>query len=148
MSTAPTSSLVVSSSSLTLTVNAVLENAIVLLTNVKRAAVGCRPLRVNYDLRQAARYHSRYMARAGVMSHQLPGEPRLGVRITRAGYTNWTRVAENIAAGFTSATSVLRAWWSSPSHRRNIADCSLRHIGVGVIFTGRRLYWTQDFGRR
>lgn len=130
------------------TVNAVLENAVLLVTNVKRLAAGCRPLKLNGDLREAARKHSYVMARNGVMSHQLAGESSLGRRITAAGYTGWRKVAENIAAGFTTARLVVRAWWASPSHRRNIADCSLREIGIGVVPYGGRLWWTQDFGRR
>lgn len=136
------------SATLTLTVNTILENAVVLLTNTQRALAGCRPLRVNADLRQAARIHSKRMALAQTMSHQLPGELSLGRRITRAGYLGWTRVAENIAAGYTTAGSVTRAWWASTSHRRNIKDCTLREVGVGVVFNGLRMYWTVDFGRR
>lgn len=136
------------SATLTLTVNTLLENAVVLLTNTQRTLAGCRPLRVNGDLRQAARIHSKRMALAQTMSHQLPGELSLGRRITRAGYLGWTRVAENIAAGYTTAGSVTRAWWASTSHRRNIKDCTLREVGVGVVFNGLRMYWTVDFGRR
>lgn len=133
---------------LTLSVNNLLENTVVVLTNTKRVLAGCPPLRINSDLRQAARAHAKRMATSGVMSHQLTGEPALGRRVTLAGYLRWTRVAENIAAGYTSATLVLRAWWNSLSHRRNLLDCSLREIGVGVVWTGRTMYWTQDFGRR
>ncbi len=138
----------VATSSLTLSVNNILENTVVLLTNTKRVLFGCPPLRVNGDLRQAARAHSKRMAISGVMSHQLAGEPSLGRRVSLAGYLGWTRVAENIAAGYTSATLVIRAWWNSFAHRRNLLDCSLREIGVGVVWTGRSMYWTQDFGRR
>ncbi|QSR28591.1 hypothetical protein CFH99_23485 [Nocardioides aromaticivorans] len=136
------------SASLTLTVNNILENTVVVLTNTQRALAGCRPLRVNSDLRQAARTHSKKMAAASTMSHQLPGELSLGRRITQTGYVGWTRVAENIAAGYTTAGSVTRAWWASPSHKRNITDCTLREVGVGVVFNGLRMYWTVDFGRR
>lgn len=138
----------VAASSLTLSVNNILENTIVVLTNTKRVLAGCPPLRINGDLRQAARAHSKRMAVAGVMSHRLYGEPTLGRRVSLAGYLGWTRVAENIAAGYTSATLVIRAWWNSFTHRRNLLDCSLREIGVGVVWTGRTMYWTQDFGRR
>lgn len=146
--TATTTTTQLRSATLTLTVNTLLENAVVLLTNTQRTLAGCRPLRVNGDLRQAARIHSKRMALAQTMSHQLPGELRLGRRITRAGYLGWTRVAENIAAGYTTAGSVTRAWWASTSHRRNIKDCTLREVGVGVVFNGLRMYWTVDFGRR
>lgn len=134
--------------STTYVVNSTLETAVVSLTNARRALAGCAPLRVNSYLRYAARKHSRYMAVYQTMSHQLPGEPTLGRRVTLAGYTGWTRVAENVAAGYSSATSVVRAWMASYTHRRNITDCSLRHIGVGVVLRGTRLYWTQNFGRR
>lgn len=146
--TTTTTTTLLRSASLTLTVNTILENAVVLLTNTQRTLAGCRPVRVNVDLRRAARTHSKRMALAQTMSHQLPGELSLGRRITRAGYLGWTRVAENIAAGYTTAGSVTRAWWASTSHRRNIKDCTLREVGVGVVFNGLRMYWTVDFGRR
>ena len=145
---ATTTSTQLRSASLTLSVNNILENAVVVLTNTQRALAGCGALKVNGDLRQAARTHSKKMATASTMSHQLPGELSLGRRITRAGYVGWTRVAENIAAGYTTAGSVTRAWWASTSHKRNITDCSLREVGVGVVFNGLRMYWTVDFGRR
>lgn len=134
--------------SMTLSVNNILENTIVVLTNTKRVLAGCPPLRINGDLRQAARAHAKRMAVTGVMSHRLSGEPTLGRRITLAGYTGWSRVAENIASGYTSAPLVIQAWWNSYTHRRNLLDCSLREVGVGVVWTGRTMYWTQDFGRR
>lgn len=65
-----------------------------------------------------------------------------------AGYRSWRKVAENIAVGYATPASVVKAWISSPGHRRNILDCSLRHIGVGVVLRGLVLWWTQDFGRR
>ncbi len=134
--------------STTYVVKSTLETAVITLTNTRRALAGCAPLRLNTDLRYAARKHSRYMAVYQTMSHQLPGEPTLGRRITLAGYTGWSRVAENVAAGYSSATTVVRAWMASYGHRRNINDCSLREIGVGVVLRGTRLYWTQNFGRR
>lgn len=132
----------------TYVVKSTLEAAVVTLTNDQRARAGCAPLRVNTKLRNAARKHSRYMAVYQSTSHQLPGEPTLSRRITLAGYTGWSRLAENVAAGYSSATTVVRAWVGSSGHRRNINDCSLREIGVGVVSRGTRLYWTQNFGRR
>lgn len=136
------------SASTTYVVNSVLENAVVALVNTRRVLAGCPVLKSNAYLRASSRKHSRYMAVYNTMSHQLPGEPRLGRRVTLAGYTNWTRVAENVAAGFSTAQQTMRAWMGSTAHRRNILDCSLRHIGVGVVFKGLRPYWTQNFGRR
>lgn len=144
---APTLSTTLSTST-RVVVQSLLESAVLTLTNVRRAAVGCRPLRFNRALRTAARRHSAKMAYRDTMSHQLPGEARLGRRVRRAGYTRWRIVAENIAVGFTEAKWVMGAWWASPSHRRNIADCRLRHLGVGVVILNGKTWWTQDFGRR
>ncbi|KRB78367.1 hypothetical protein ASE01_03580 [Nocardioides sp. Root190] len=136
------------SASTTYVVNSVLENAVVALVNTRRVLAGCPVLKSNSYLRASSRKHSRYMAVYNTMSHRLPGEPTLGRRITAAGYTNWNRIAENVAAGFTTAQQTMRAWMGSTGHRRNILDCSLRHIGVGVVFKGLKPYWTQNFGRR
>lgn len=60
--------------------------------------------------------------------------------------------AENIAAFRTTALdakTVLKAWMDSPTHRANILDPDLDHLGVGVAFdaSSGRWYTTQDFLR-
>lgn len=128
-----------------------LERKVIVLTNRKRAAAGCNPVRLRKPIRLAARRHSDRMADVGYpdgMEHQLPGEPDLGRRLTNAGYGGWTRIAENIAWGYPTARAVMRGWMRSPGHRRNILDCRLRHIGVGVTFGDDGTWWTQDFGRK
>lgn len=141
--TAPSSTLIK-----TTVLNTVLESAVLTLTNVRRVAAGCRPVRFNRELRTSARRHSARMASELEMSHRLPGEPGLGVRVTRAGYTRWRLVAENVAVGFDGARSVLQAWMASPGHRRNIRNCFLRELGVGVVVKNGQFWWTQNFGRR
>lgn len=125
-----------------------LEERVLELTNKQRAAHGCRALKASKPLRRAARRHTAAMAEAGQMSHQLPGEDKFSTRITRAGYRGWSLVAENIARGFSSPESVMSAWMNSPSHRKNILNCRLRELGVGVVLRDDQLWWTQDFGVR
>lgn len=125
-----------------------MENRVIALTNRQRRAHGCAPLRGRSTLTLSARRHSVTMAAANLMSHQLPGEPYFSKRITRAGYRNWRLVAENVAHGFSGPEAVVAAWMASPGHRRNILDCRLRDIGVGVVTAGGSLWWTQNFGRR
>ncbi|MFC5730379.1 MULTISPECIES: CAP domain-containing protein [Nocardioides] len=129
-------------------VNSNFETRVIALTNRRRVANGCAPLRFNRNLRTAARRHTFAMARSRILAHRLPGEPRLGRRLTLANYLNWREVAENIAVGFGTPRGVVRAWMRSPTHRRNILDCSLREVGIGVGILNRRVWWTQDFGRR
>ncbi|WP_340588075.1 CAP domain-containing protein [Erythrobacter alti] len=56
------------------------------------------PLAWNDALALAASRHNAEMIDADTQSHQLPGEMGLGDRITDAGYTGWSNLAENIYA--------------------------------------------------
>jgi uncharacterized protein YkwD len=129
-------------------VHSAVERKVVRLTNKRRAAHGCRPLRAVRTIGRAAKRHSNKMARRNELSHQLPGEPDVGARLSNAGYDGWTMWGENVAVGYPTARSVVKAWMRSPGHRRNILTCRFRHIGVGVARGHGRLWWTQDFGRR
>ncbi|WP_084255212.1 CAP domain-containing protein [Nocardioides sp. J54] len=131
-----------------LLVQRLLEDRVLRLTNVERRKRGCAPLRSNRHLRKSARSHTVRMAMRNQMSHQLPGEPYFSRRITNAGYRGWRLVAENVAHGFSGPPAVVRAWMQSPGHRRNILNCRLRDLGVGVVLSGGQLWWTQNFGRR
>lgn len=131
-----------------LLVQRLLEDRVLALTNVERRRHGCPALRANAYLRKSARGHTVTMALHDLMSHQLPGEPYFSTRITRAGYRGWSIVAENVARGFSGPTAVVRAWMASPGHRRNILNCRLRDLGVGVVLEKGQLWWTQNFGRR
>lgn len=129
-------------------VQRVLEAQVLALTNRERRLRGCADLRPSRPLILSARRHTVAMASADDMSHQLPGEPYFSARITRAGYRDWRLVAENIAQGFSGPVAVVRAWMASPGHRRNILDCRLRDLGVGVVLLNGELWWTQNFGWR
>ncbi len=78
----------------------------------------------------------------------MAGERRsLGDRIRAAGYSGGS-IAENIAAGQSSAASVMASWRDSPGHRADILSCSCSHIGVGVAKGGSMgTYGTRTFGR-
>lgn len=118
-------------------------------TNDARVKAGCAKLTLNVYLNKAAQTHTDKMAAAKTLSHRLSGESSLGTRITRAGYTNWTMLAENIARGYTSSSSVVAAWMKSSGHRANILNCKYKHLGVGVKKDSNGVYyWTQDFGRK
>lgn len=54
------------------------------------------PLAWNGALATAADTHGQLMIDADSQSHRLPGEAGLGERIEAAGYTDWSRVGENI----------------------------------------------------
>jgi uncharacterized protein YkwD len=124
------------------------ENRLLSRTNTRRERVGCAPLRVNSSLVRAARAHSYRMAQARQLSHQLSGEAPFDVRITRQGYTGWSILAENIVYGTPTPAALFRTWIDSPGHRRNIDNCRLREIGLGVSYGGGHAWATMDLGRR
>lgn len=127
------------------------ERKVIALTNQKRRNHGCKALVFKTSLRKAARRHTHRMADVGYpdgLSHQLPGEPDLGRRLTNAGYKNWTMAAENIAYGYPTPREVVRGWMGSKDHRQNILNCRLRHIGVGLVRADGVAWWTQVFGRK
>jgi hypothetical protein len=119
---------------------------VVALVNSERAAAGCGPVTSNGALDAAAQGHSADMAANDYFSHTSLDGRSFGDRIRAAGYSGGS-IAENIAAGQGSASSVMASWMESPGHRANILDCSFRHIGVGVARGGSYgTYWTQTFG--
>ena len=68
-------------------------------------------------------------------------------RINREGYL-WSRVAENIAAGQSTAREVVDAWLQSPGHCRNLMDGSVKEVGIGLTYTASgkyHYYWVTDF---
>ncbi|SEM10336.1 CAP domain-containing protein [Nonomuraea pusilla] len=117
---------------------------VVSLTNAARASHGCGALRVDARLTRSARTHSLEMARTGRLSHNSPDGASPWDRMDRAGY-HWG-AAENIGTGYGTPEEAVRGWLDSRDHRRNILDCGLKAIGVGVASGPGGPWWTQDFG--
>jgi uncharacterized protein YkwD len=124
------------------------EQRLLARTNARREARGCRALKPNAALVLAARRHTDLMVAQRTVSHRLSGEASLGARVTRAGYTNWRIVAENLAAGQSRPAAVFRDWLSSAGHRANLDNCRLRHVGFAVVIRNGSPWVTANFGRR
>lgn len=113
--------------------------------NTIRAGAGVPPLSLCGSLSAAAQRHSEEQASRATMTHTGADGSRIGDRAGRAGYRDWTALAENVASGQTSVDSVMWAWMGSPGHRVNILSRSYSHVGFGRAGNGVE-YWTQDFG--
>jgi uncharacterized protein YkwD len=72
-------------------------------------------------------------------------------RISAVGF-DWSNVGENIATGYRTASTVVRAWMASPGHCQNILSPIYREVGTGVRdrpiagYSSSTGTWTQDFG--
>jgi uncharacterized protein YkwD len=121
-----------------------LREAIFRVTNRRREARGLDPLRPSTCAARFAQRHSTRMVERAELFHANISvlRKRCSVRAT----------AENVAyhsSADVDARSIVKAWMRSPSHRANILDPKLTHLGVGVDqHTGSRAWYpTQDFLR-
>jgi uncharacterized protein YkwD len=114
------------------------------LTNAQRSKAGCRALSVDATLTRVAQQHSVDMARRSYFSHTAPGGHTWEQRQITSGFSAGRTGGENIARGPNSAREVMTGWMNSPPHRRNILNCGFTTIGIG--YTAKGNYWTQDFG--
>jgi uncharacterized protein YkwD len=117
-------------------------DAVVAMVNEERESAGCDPVSADDRLTSAAEGHSQDQADRGEMTHTGSDGSTSGERATRAGY-EWSKIAENVASGTTSAERAMELWMESSGHRKNIIDCAYEHIGVAQVDG----YWTQVFGR-
>jgi uncharacterized protein YkwD len=124
------------------------EDEVLRLVNVERGKAGCGALHMDSRLRKAARDFSALMAAKNFFDHISPDGSTFVDRIARAGYPRGQAAAENIAYGYRDPAAVMKGWMNSEGHRRNILNCSLKAIGVGLAYRKSTPYWTQDFGRQ
>lgn len=122
-----------------------IENQVLSLVNIERAQRGLTTLKMDENLRSAARLKSSDMRQNNYFSHTSPtyGSPfdmlkNLGI--------SYQAAAENIAQGYSTPELVVNGWMNSSGHRANILNNSYTHIGIGYDANGH--YWTQLFIKR
>jgi uncharacterized protein YkwD len=122
-----------------------LQRSVVCLINQQRRRHHLPRLRGNQRLNRSAQGWTNAMVRHGNFSHGAD----FASRITAAGLS-WSMAGENIATGFETPSSVVRAWMASDGHCRNILSASFADVGTGVsgrgvAGSGSAGTWTQDF---
>lgn len=120
------------------------------LTNSERQKAGLVPLTLNPQLEDAAESYSELLASSGCFGHTCGPVPDFVERDGQAGYTAWTNVGENIAAGYSNPEDVVAGWMDSPGHRANILSPAYTEMGVGVTNGDGKYgtYWAEEFGTR
>lgn len=98
-------------------------------------------------LDRAAGDYATTMAAQDFFSHTGKDGSTMVSRLAAVGITN-TSERENIAAGQTSAASVMAAWLGSPGHCANLMAGDVTRIGLGHATDSGSTYgqyWVQDF---
>jgi uncharacterized protein YkwD len=113
--------------------------------NHERRAQGLPVLRWNDALAEAAQMHAQAMARQGLVSHTLPGEPSLAGRASKAG-ARFSWISENIVQS-TSPAGAHQQFMNSPNHRSNILDSDMDSVGIGIAQSHGQLYVVEDFAK-
>ena len=110
--------------------------------NAERVAAGLAALQSGAALNSAAVTHSIDQASHNTMTHTGSDGSNAGTRLARAGFSASTW-GENVAAGYTSAASVVSGWMGSSGHRDNILNPNFTYIGVAYAQANDgTLYWT------
>lgn len=125
-----------------------LAQQVFVLVNQERATVSLPALTYNDPLAQVAYDHSWDMDSRDFFSHDNPDGLDPFDRMANQGVT-FSSAGENIAAGQTTAASVMTSWMNSQGHKDNILSANYTEIGIGVKETTMAgsfsIYWTQNF---
>ncbi|PCH72288.1 MAG: hypothetical protein COB98_11975 [Flavobacteriaceae bacterium] len=112
------------------------------LVNVYRVSLGLNALIEIKMMSVQAALHTDYVIEEGKISHDYFGK-RANYLINNIPAES---IGENVAAGFTSAKSVLNAWLNSPAHRSIIENSRYTHTGISIkTDTVGKYYFVQLF---
>ena len=99
-------------------------------------------------LTEAAKAHSRDLAKWDRISHYGSDGSNPWDRVKRAGY-NAKVAAENVGTGQASLDEVIKGWQASPGHNKNLLLADVEHMGVALVQDPRtefKTFWTLVVG--
>lgn len=107
------------------------EQELLTLVNNERVQKGLSPLKLNGELSSAAKGKALHMFANNYWAHFAPDGTSPWTFIRGSGY-NYLYAGENLAKGFTTSETAVKAWMNSPSHRENILSSNFKEVGFGV----------------
>ncbi|MBI3290207.1 hypothetical protein HYZ78_02335 [Candidatus Microgenomates bacterium] len=120
-------------------------------TNKKREEMGLPTLRSDNALALSAKAKGEDMIIDDYWAHVSPSGETPWLFLTNNGY-QYKYAGENLARDFDSASEVVAAWISSPTHKENLFSAKYHDIGVAVVegeFQGKPIVLVvQHFGTR
>ena len=112
--------------------------------NAYRKKNGLKPLKLNPELTEAAKEHSRDLAKWDRISHYGSDGSNPWDRVKRTGYKA-RLAAENVGTGQIDFTEVMRGWEASPGHNKNLLTPDATHMGIALVQdpkTEFKSFWT------
>lgn len=100
-------------------------------TNMARDSNHEQALTENQQLDAAAQAKANDMVTRNYWSHEAPDGKTPWDFIIASGYT-YQKAGENLAYGFSSSDSAIKAWLNSPEHRANLLGTEYTQVGFGV----------------
>jgi uncharacterized protein YkwD len=118
------------------------------LINSYRKQNGLKPLTLSPELTDAAKAHSRDLAKWDRISHYGSDGSNPWDRVKRTGYKA-RLAAENVGTGQIDFNEVMRGWKDSPGHNKNLLMSDATHMGVALVQdpkTEFKSFWTLVLG--
>ncbi len=118
------------------------------LINQYRKQNGLKALKLNASLSEAAKNHSRDLAKWDRISHFGSDGSNPWDRVKRTGY-NARLAAENVGTGQATIDEVFKGWKESPGHNKNLLLTDAEHMGIALVQdpkTEFKTFWTLVFG--
>ena len=103
-----------------------------------------KPLKLDVALTEAAKAHSRDLAKWDRISHYGSDGSNPWDRVKRAGYSAKV-AAENVGTGQASIDEVLKGWQESAAHNKNLLLPDVDHMGIALVAdpkTEFKTFWT------
>ena len=118
------------------------------LINAYRKEKGLKPLKLNPELTEAAKNHSRDLAKWDRISHYGSDGSNPWDRVKRTGYKA-RLAAENVGTGQIDFTEVIKGWKESPGHNKNLLLSDAEHMGIALVQDPKsefKSFWTLVLG--
>ena len=118
------------------------------IINQYRSEKGLKPLVLNADLTEAAKAHSRDLAKWDRISHYGSDGSNPWDRVKRTGYKA-RLAAENVGTGQVSFDEVMKGWKDSPGHNKNLLLADAKEMGIALVQdpkTEFKSFWTLVIG--
>lgn len=118
------------------------------IINQYRAEHGLKPLKLNTQLTEAAKVHSRDLAKWDRISHYGSDGSNPWDRVKRTGFKA-RLAAENVGTGQADFAEVMKGWKDSPGHNKNLLLSDADYMGIALVSdpkTEFKSFWTLVIG--